>query len=240
MLFLHSALAQTKDYSSSDYSCTHFRSYDTPVRTRNKWGLDTKHDLKQAGMGVDTWGFEIISNKDYLVSKCVKNGRHSKVERCRQVTITKFNMQRERERERVGWRRGRHGGGGGGCKGGEGERERKRRGQEWMGLSCWQPLPRRSPNNRELKNLRTRVQRILLPAMICTRNFGNPPQLVCFNAFVVVVGGAQTVVSSLQTSQIMSDVCFITDHVAYASSNKTKIVGIEMEHLFFCVACWAG
>ena len=36
--------------------------------------------------------------------------------------------------------------------------------------------------------------------------------------------GAQTVVSLLQTTQIISDVCFITDHVAYASSNKTKIV----------------
>ena len=36
--------------------------------------------------------------------------------------------------------------------------------------------------------------------------------------------GAQTVVSLLQTTQIIPDVCFITDHVAYASSNKTKIV----------------
>ena len=36
--------------------------------------------------------------------------------------------------------------------------------------------------------------------------------------------GAQTVVSLLQITQITSDVCFITDHVAYASSNKTKIV----------------
>ena len=42
--------------------------------------------------------------------------------------------------------------------------------------------------------------------------------------FVVVVVGAQTVVTLLQTTQIISDVCFITDHVAYASSNKTKIV----------------
>ena len=45
--------------------------------------------------------------------------------------------------------------------------------------------------------------------------------------FVVVVGGgggAQTVVSLLQTTQIISDVCFITVHVAYASSNKTTIV----------------
>ena len=36
--------------------------------------------------------------------------------------------------------------------------------------------------------------------------------------------GAQTVVNLLQTAQIISDVCFITDHVAYASSNKTTIV----------------
>ena len=33
-----------------------------------------------------------------------------------------------------------------------------------------------------------------------------------------------TVVSLLQTTQIISDVCFITDHVAYGSSNQTKIV----------------
>ena len=44
--------------------------------------------------------------------------------------------------------------------------------------------------------------------------------------------GAQTVASLLQATQIISDVCFITDHVAYASSNKTTIVWIEME-LFF-------
>ena len=30
--------------------------------------------------------------------------------------------------------------------------------------------------------------------------------------------GAQTVVSLLQTTQIISDVCFTADHVAYASS----------------------
>ena len=34
--------------------------------------------------------------------------------------------------------------------------------------------------------------------------------------------GAQTVVSLLQTTQMISDVCFITEHVAYASSNKNK------------------
>ena len=36
--------------------------------------------------------------------------------------------------------------------------------------------------------------------------------------------GAETVVSLLQTTPIISDVCFITDHVAYTSSNQMKIV----------------
>ena len=45
--------------------------------------------------------------------------------------------------------------------------------------------------------------------------------------------GAQIVVSLLQTTQIILDVCFITDHVAYADSNKTKIVRIETEHFFY-------
>ena len=41
--------------------------------------------------------------------------------------------------------------------------------------------------------------------------------------------GAQTVVGLLQTTQIISDVCFITDHIAYASSNQTKVVWIVTE-----------
>ena len=45
--------------------------------------------------------------------------------------------------------------------------------------------------------------------------------------------GAQTVVRLLQKTQIISDACFITDHVAYASSKKTKIIWIEMELFFF-------
>ena len=44
--------------------------------------------------------------------------------------------------------------------------------------------------------------------------------------------GAQTEVSLSQTTQIISDVCFTTDHVAYTSSNKTKIVRTKTE-LFF-------
>ena len=52
---------------------------------------------------------------------------------------------------------------------------------------------------------------------------------------------AQTEVPLLQATQIISDVCFITDHVAYASSNKTKIVWIEMKLFFFtrcrCASC---
>ena len=45
--------------------------------------------------------------------------------------------------------------------------------------------------------------------------------------------GAHTVVSLLQTTQIMSDICFITDHVAYASSNKNWVIWIETELSFY-------
>ena len=47
----------------------------------------------------------------------------------------------------------------------------------------------------------------------------------------------------LQTTQIIPDVCFITDYVAYASSNKTKIVRINTEIFCFfftrggCASC---
>ena len=51
--------------------------------------------------------------------------------------------------------------------------------------------------------------------------------------------GAQTAVSLLQTTQIISAVCFITDHVAYARSNKTKIIWIETEIFFFFLP-WGG
>ena len=49
--------------------------------------------------------------------------------------------------------------------------------------------------------------------------------------------GAQTVVNLLRTIQIISDLYFITDHVAYASSDKTQIVWIEME-VFFVLFCF--
>ena len=45
--------------------------------------------------------------------------------------------------------------------------------------------------------------------------------------------GAQTVVSLSQTTQIILDVCFITDHVAYASSNKIKLFERDGTSLFF-------
>ena len=45
-----------------------------------------------------------------------------------------------------------------------------------------------------------------------------------FFFFFFFFSGAQTVVTLLPTTQIIPDVCFITDHVAYASSNKTQTV----------------
>ena len=71
--FLHPALAQKREdvIIRSNYTCTYFPSYDTPVYTWKKRSLDVKHE----GMGMGTWGYEIISNKNYLVGKCVMNGR---------------------------------------------------------------------------------------------------------------------------------------------------------------------
>ena len=51
--------------------------------------------------------------------------------------------------------------------------------------------------------------------------------------FFVFFVGAQTVVCLLQTARIISDVCFITDHAAYASSNKTKIISNGTQLFFF-------
>ena len=48
-----------------------------------------------------------------------------------------------------------------------------------------------------------------------------PRKLLANEQFFV---GAQTVVCLLQATQIISDVCFVNDHVAYASSSQTKIV----------------
>ena len=45
--------------------------------------------------------------------------------------------------------------------------------------------------------------------------------------------GAQTMVTLLQTTKIISDVCFITDHVAYASSDKLKLFESGRNSFFF-------
>jgi len=62
----------------------------------------------------------------------------------------------------------------------------------------------------------------ILPSTTAIFSYATGPKKLSANEQFFV--GAQTVVSLLQTTQIMSGVCFITDHVAYGSSNKTKIV----------------
>ena len=71
----------------------------------------------------------------------------------------------------------------------------------------------------------------ILPSTTAVFSYGIGSRKLSANEQFFV--GVQTEVSLLQTTQIMSDVCFITDHVAYASSNKTTIVWIETELLFF-------
>ena len=62
----------------------------------------------------------------------------------------------------------------------------------------------------------------ILPSTTAVFSYAIGPRKLSANEQFFV--GAQTVVNLLQTTHIISDVCFITDHVAYASSNKTKIV----------------
>ena len=47
MLFLHPALAQTRDYSRSNHTCTHFLIYDTPVHTWNKWSSERERERER-------------------------------------------------------------------------------------------------------------------------------------------------------------------------------------------------
>ena len=72
--------------------------------------------------------------------------------------------------------------------------------KHWFTTSFRQPLP-------------------YLVYAIGSRKLSANEQVVCLLFFC-----AQTVVGLLQTTQIIPDFCFITDHVAYASSNRTKIV----------------
>ena len=62
----------------------------------------------------------------------------------------------------------------------------------------------------------------ILPSTTAVFSYAIGPRKLSANEQFFV--GAQTLVSLLQTTQIISDICFITDHVAYASSNKTKII----------------
>ena len=67
-------------------------------------------------------------------------------------------------------------------------------------------------------NSRRKLQALvydILPSTTAVFSYAIGSRKLSANEFFV---GAQKVVSLLQ---LMSDVCFITDHVAYASSNKT-------------------
>ena len=62
----------------------------------------------------------------------------------------------------------------------------------------------------------------ILPSITAVFSYAIGPRKLSANKQFFV--GAQTVVSLLQTTQITSDVFLITDHVAYGSSAKTRIV----------------
>ena len=62
----------------------------------------------------------------------------------------------------------------------------------------------------------------ILPSTTAVFNYAIGPRKLSANEQVFWL--VLTVVSLLQTTQIMAGVCFITDHVAYAGSNKTRII----------------
>ena len=80
---------------------------------------------------------------------------------------------------------------------------------------------RERQRDRELSKLQALVYDIL-PSTTAVFSYAIRSRKLSANEQFFV--GAQTVVSLLQTTQIIPDVCFITDHVAYASSDKTTIV----------------
>ena len=78
----------------------------------------------------------------------------------------------------------------------------------------------------------------ILPSTTAVFRYAKGPRKLSANEQFFV--GAQTVICLLQTSQIISDVCFITDHVVYATSDKTSHLNRDGT-LFFtrggCVSC---
>ena len=71
----------------------------------------------------------------------------------------------------------------------------------------------------------------ILPSTAAVFSYANGSRKLSANKQIFV--GAQTVVSLLQTAQIISGVCFITDHVAYTSSNKTSfLLWVDVPHVY--------
>ena len=62
----------------------------------------------------------------------------------------------------------------------------------------------------------------ILPSTTAAFSYATGPRKLSANEQFSV--GARTVVSLLQTTQIISDISFLIDHIAYTSSNKTKII----------------
>ena len=87
------------------------------------------------------------------------------------------------------------------------------------------PTNTRGPLEGESQRVRARLQALvydILPSTTAVFSYAIGSRKLSANE--QFFAGAQTVVRLLQTTQIISHICFITDHAAYASSNKTKIV----------------
>ena len=73
---------------------------------------------------------------------------------------------------------------------------------------------------------RERERRVKLQVLVTTSFLQPLPYLVTpqVSENCQLMSSFLLVVSLLQTTQIISDISFIADHVRYASSNETKIV----------------
>ena len=78
----------------------------------------------------------------------------------------------------------------------------------------------------------------ILPSTTAVFNYAIGSRKLSANEHLFV--DTQTVVIFLQTTQIISDICFITVLVAYASSNKATVVYIETELFFFSFLFYPG
>ena len=120
--FFTSVLAQTRDHPRSNYTCTHFLIYDTPVHTQNKRSPERERERKRR---TRTTGTRRIGRRRRGRQAGRRAGRQTQADRTAD-SPTKRGRMKERQlasqinssdmrKVWVCWRGGGVGGGGGTC-----------------------------------------------------------------------------------------------------------------------------